>query len=261
MSEIVSVERDGAIAIITLNAAHRRNALSHDLLFGLIEAVACLQDDSACRAIVLTGGAHFCSGGDLDLLKSDEPAAPPVMATRTRLGKGHGLIRTLVGGRLPVVAAVEGVAFGAGFSLALACDFVVADPRARFCAAFTRVGLQADYGLMWVLPQRVGLARARQILMFGDVVDGTQAGAMGLADFISEPGGALALALEKARRLAAIAPGSVTATKAVLSRCPMPLDTMLAWEADTQALLLASGDFREGVAALGDRRPPAFSGD
>lgn len=136
----VLVERHGSVAV-TLKQPGRRNALSKALCPELARTLANLQDDSELRAVVLHGGAQFCSGGNLSGLDD------PPLAMRQAMFEGHRNVRMLTGGRLPVVAAVEGNAFGAGFSLAMACDFVVADEDSAFCAAFGRVGLQPDYGL------------------------------------------------------------------------------------------------------------------
>jgi enoyl-CoA hydratase/carnithine racemase len=254
MSDPVLVERRGSVAIVTLNQPRKRNALNRTLSAALGRALTELQDDAALRALVLTGGEHFSVGGDLGDL------SVPALTLRSAMQTGQRSIRALTGGRLPVVAAVQGNAFGAGFSLAMACDFVVVDAYSSFGAAFGRIGLTPDYGLMWSLPQRVGIGMAREILMFCEPVKGEQAKAIGLADRLAEPGQVIATAVALAERLAALPPATVATTKAVLARLPMPLDTMLAWEADTQALLAGSADFAEGIAAFGERRAAAFKG-
>lgn len=254
MSDLVLVERRGFVAIVTLNQPRKRNALSRALSAALARTLTELQDDEALRALVLTGGEHFSVGGDLGDLSI------PALTLRSAMQTGQRNIRALTGGRLPVVAAVQGNAFGAGFSLAMACDFVVVDCHSSFGAAFGKVGLTPDYGLMWSLPQRVGIGMAREILMFCETIKGEQAKVIGLADRLAEPGQVLDTAVALAERLAALPPASVATAKAILSRLPMPLDTMLAWEADTQALLAGSADFAEGIAAFGERRAATFKG-
>jgi len=250
----VLVERRGTIAIVTLNQAAKRNALSRELSSILARTLAELQDDDSLRALVLTGGAHFSAGGDLGDL------SVPALTMRQAMRIGQRNVQLLSGGRLPVVAAVQGSAFGAGFSLAMACDFVVVDSNSTFGAAFGRIGLTPDYGLMWSLPQRVGIGMTREILMFCEPIKGEQAKAIGLADRLVASGEVLPASIALAEKLAALPPASVATTKSVLSRLPMSLDTMLAWEADTQALLVGTGDFAEGIKAFGERRAGHFRG-
>lgn len=255
MSELVLLERHGPVALLTLNQAAKRNALEVELTDVLYDKLAELQTDSSCRAVVLTGGKHFSAGGSLDNLNTNG------LQMRSDMRRGHRLLRMISAARLPVVAAVEGAAFGAGLSLAAICDFVVCDSTAKFGAVYGKVGIMADWGSLWVLPQRMGLGRTRELVFFSQVLGGEQAKASGLADVLAEDGKTLATALEYAQRLAAAAPGAISATKAALARFPQSLDTMLDWEADTQALLIASQDFAEGRNAFFEKRPAVFSGN
>lgn len=169
MSEEVLIEHRGSVAVLTMNRPRRRNALNIDLGAQLAQVLREVQEAPQIRAVVLWGGSHFCVGGDLSDLGA------PALTMRRSMQIGQGIIRQLTGGRLPVVAAVEGNAYGAGFSIALACDFVVADEATTFCAAFGRVGLQPDYGLLWSLTQRVGVGTAREIVMLCEPIAGRQA--------------------------------------------------------------------------------------
>jgi len=255
MSEPLLIEHRGAVAIVTLNMPEKRNALGAVLYRALSQTLTTLQDDPSVRALVLHGGKHFCSGGDVSSLDS----AP--LAMRSAMHVGHRAVRALTGGRLPAVAAVSGSAFGAGFSLAMACDFVVGDPSTTLCAAFGKVALTPDYGLMWTLPQRIGIGRARELLMLCQQVGAEEALSMQLIDRLVGPGETLEAALQLAKQLAAASPGAIATTKAMLSRSPLSLDTLLAWEADTQSLLARTQDLQEGVRAFAERRPPAFRGE
>ena len=254
MSEPVLLSREGAVAVLTLNLPDKRNVLAAELTDALAHQVQELQLDSSCRAVVITGGKHFCAGGSLDGLSTNG------LQMRADMRRGHRVVRAIVSGRLPVVAAVEGAAFGAGLSLAAACDHVVADPSARFGAVYGKIGIMPDWGALWTLPQRLGLPRARKLVLFSEVLEAREAVAIGLADELSEAGEALQLALRRAQTLAEAAPGAVSATKAVLGRAPLALDALLDWEADTQALLIASDDFAEGRNAFFAKRSPRFSG-
>jgi len=254
MSDPVLLHRQGAVAQLTLNLAARRNALERELTDALADRLAELQNDPECRAVVLGGGVHFCAGGSLDSLDTRP------MAMRSDMRRGHRVLRLINAGRLPVVAAVQGAAFGAGLSLAAICDFVVCDRQSRFGAVYGKVGLMPDWGSLWMLPQRIGLARTRELAMFSQVIDGSEAKACGLADVLADDGQVLPTALDWARRLAEAAPGAISATKAALARFPQSLDTLLDWEADTQALLIGSEDFAEGRNAFFAKRAARFTG-
>jgi 2-(1,2-epoxy-1,2-dihydrophenyl)acetyl-CoA isomerase len=252
----VRVDDEGPVRVLTLDDPARRNALSLQMREELNTALYEAMEDPACRAVVLTGaGGYFCAGGDPSSMPVDDPAAG-----YARLGVLAEVVTSLVQGPKPVVAAVAGPAFGSGLSLAAACDYVVAEPAARFCASFGRVGLIADGGLMWTLPRRVGPARARALLLRGTVLDSETAYGYGLVDERSAPEQQLALAVERATELAAGPPLATAATKALTAGQPVDLAGLLAAEAGTQVHLFGSADFQEGRDAFRDRRPPRFQG-
>lgn len=253
MNTAVLLERQDALAILTLNLPEKRNALTADLYLQLADHLQALQDDSTCRVIVLTGGRNFCAGGELDGLDTNP------QAMRANMRQGHRVVRLIVGGRLPVIAAVQGAAFGAGMSLASACDFVVAEPSTQFGAVYGKVGVMPDWGVLWTLPQRIGMSKCKKMVMFSQILDGTHAHAIGLADELAEPGEAVAVAISMAQKLAKAAPGPLSMTKAMIARS-LALDTLLDWEADSQALLIASEDFAEGRDAFFGKRAAQFIG-
>jgi enoyl-CoA hydratase/carnithine racemase len=158
------------------------------------------------------------------------------------------------------VAAVEGVAFGAGLSLAVATDYVVAASNARFCAAFLRVGLIPDTGILWTLPEKIGMARAREMLSLATEIDGFRAGEMGLANEVVEPGAALAAAIEVARGLAAHPPLGVALLKAALTDGATTMNAALRAEIDYQPVLRQSKDHQAACRAFFDKSTPAFTG-
>lgn len=252
MTDAVQVERRGAIACVRMTLEHKRNVLTEQLYESLGRVLDDLQTQRDVRAIVLTGGRHFCAGGDLNGLDA------AALDFRRAMHAGQRVVRALTAGRLPVVAAVEGNAYGAGFSLALACDFIVGDPDTTLCASFGRVGLVPDYGLLWTLPQRVGIARARQLMMLAEPVRGERALEWGLIDQLAAQGNVFDTACSLADSLAAMAPATIATTKAMLSRAPLTFDATLAWEADLQSLLVRSEDFAEGVRAFRTRSAPTF---
>lgn len=247
----VLVSRDGATVTLTLNRPERRNALTVAMRHRLADALEEIEGDRTVRAVILTGaGEHFCSGGDLAGM-----AVETLAEGRERMRQAHRLIRLMVGSRVPVIAAVEGWCAGAGISLACAADHVVAGEGARFVASFGKVGLLPDLGLLHTLPARIGQARAREVLLFGEVVEAPRALAIGLVDRLVAEGGALAAARERAALLAAQAPLSLALTKAALSA---GLEAALGREQDLQAALYLTPDHREGKAAFLEKRPPRF---
>lgn len=232
--DFLPLHRDGTVCVLTMNYPERRNAFSSAMRAALLERFRHLMyDDPSCRAIVLTGAAGtFCAGGDLSELK----ARPPISA-RQVLEVPRELIRVMVQGPKPVIAAVEGSAFGAGLSLACAADYVVAAGNARFCPAFLRVGLLPDIGSLWTLPRRVGAGKARELMMFASEIDAAAAHAIGLVDQLTEPGDALAAAMERARAFAALPAAAVAGVKAILGESAGTAATVLRAEADQRALL------------------------
>jgi enoyl-CoA hydratase/carnithine racemase len=222
----------------------------------LLENLQAVAADPACRVIVLTGsGGQFCSGG-----RVSPNLKPDIERTRRNVGVLQDIARLLYRGPKPTIAAVEGSAVGAGFSLAMACDHVVASEEVRFCASFGKLGLMADAGLTWTLPQRIGPARARDLLLTGREVRGTEAVALGLVDQLVPPGTCQAAAVEAGARYAGIAPLSLAATKRVMGRGHASLDEVLAAEAEEQPLLTFSQDYVEGRAAFREKRAPVFRG-
>jgi enoyl-CoA hydratase/carnithine racemase len=254
-ADCVLVEDRGAVRVITLNRPDKRNAIDIPVRLELAKALQDADATSSTRAIVLTGaGPAFCSGGDI---ASMEPLAPGPAMERVQLAQK--VIRAIWSTPKPVVAAVEGSAYGAGAALAAACDRVVAATNVRFATTFTNVGLAGDMGIFASLPTRVGIARARQMLMLPTPIDAPAALEMGLVDALAEPGAALQVALADAARLAAGPAQAYGAIKSLLSAAPSlsPLE-ILDREAENQARLFGSDDFAEGVEAFRAKRRPEF---
>ena len=252
----VHTERRGSVAILTLSYPQRRNALSLPLREALAQALEWALSESSVRAIVLTGeGEHFCSGGDISSFAGITPAAG-----RTRMQRVHRVVRQLIRGEKPVIAAVEGHAAGAGLCIAADCDIVVASRSAKFSCTFNRIGLMPDLGGLWSIPQRMGLGRAKLLMMTGRVLDAQSAQAQGLVETLCEPGQALVTAVALAEEIAQVSPLSNAMVKSVLSRGPMPLEEVLAMETDGQAVLYATEDFEQGRTAFLEKRPPQFQG-
>ncbi|HEY2604444.1 MAG TPA: enoyl-CoA hydratase-related protein, partial [Paraburkholderia sp.] len=215
-----------------------------------------LSADPESRAIVLTGaGEHFCAGADLS-----EMTQRTILQSRAILAESCVVVRNMMAGAKPVVAAVEGVAFGAGLSLAVAADYVVAASNARFCAAFLRVGLIPDTGILWTLPEKIGMARAREMLSLAAEIDGVKAGEIGLANQVVGPGAALAAAIEVGRGLAELPPLGVALLKAALTDSATTMDAALRAEIDYQPILRQSKDHQAACQAFFDKSKPVFTG-
>jgi enoyl-CoA hydratase/carnithine racemase len=253
---------DAGVATITLDRADRLNALTFEIYRELAETFEDLDRHDFVRAVVITGrGRGFCSGGDRDdiikhLLGQDTPS---LLAFTRATGRLIAAIRRC---RRPVIAAVNGVAVGAGAVIAIACDVRIAAAGARFGFIFPRVGLcGADMGASYLLPRIVGLGRASELLFFGDVVDAEAALAMGLVNRVVPDGAAaVAVAHEWAARLAAGPAFAHAMTKQMLeSEARMGLAEAIEAEAQAQALCMQHPDFAEAHAAFKDRRPPRFA--
>ncbi|KUN57434.1 enoyl-CoA hydratase [Streptomyces canus] len=255
--DIVLLQDHGPVRVLTLNRPDKRNAIDLPLRVVLAEKLEAAMTDTSVRAIVLTGaGGTFCSGGDVSTMRRQGPEE-----SRPRAQAAQRVIRAVWDGPTPVVAAVEGFAYGAGAALALACDRVVAASDASFNTAFTGVGLAGDMGISVSLPARTGLAAARQMLLLPRRIQGPQALALGLADELVEPGSALDRALADAERIAEGPPLALSAIKMMLGACQAgDPRAALDREVEHQTRLFDSADFAEGVAAFHERRRPVFKG-
>jgi enoyl-CoA hydratase/carnithine racemase len=245
--------RDGTTVVLTLNNPQRRNALAMPLREALIAAFERIEADRAIRAVVLTGaGGTFCAGGDITAMNVQSLADG---LERFRIT--HRLVRLMIRCGKPIVAAVEGYAVGAGLSLALCCDTIVAAEDSRFGAGFGRIGLIADLALNHTLPARIGTGRARQVLLYGEQMDAATGERFGLIDHVVPKGGALDLALQRAKTFADAAPLPVALTKGLLAD---GLDLALERERELQSMLFLTADHAEGRDAFLAKRRPVFKG-
>ncbi|MCQ4083048.1 enoyl-CoA hydratase family protein [Streptomyces sp. RB6PN25] len=256
------LERAGGITTVTLNRPDKLNALTFGAYADLRDLLAELALDGQTRVLVLGGaGRGFCSGGDVDeIIGATLAMGACDLLDFTRM-TGQ-VVRALRECPFPVIAAVHGVAAGAGAVLALASDFRVVERSARFAFLFTKVGLSgADMGAAYLLPRVVGLGHATRLLMLGDPVDADQAERLGLVSEPAEDGRADAVAAALAQRLAEGPALAYRQTKALLTaELDMPLGASVEMDAATQALLMTSGDYAEFHAAFTGKRPPKWEG-
>jgi enoyl-CoA hydratase/carnithine racemase len=260
MSETIELSQDGGIATITISNPARRNAFTPDMRRAIFTNLKALAVEPQCRAIVLTGsGDHFCAGADLSRVDPGKPRQTP-LETRENMQEVHLLIAALANGPKPVIAAIEGLAVGGGFSMALACDYVVASRTAKLGAAFGKLGLIGDMGIMYGLKARLGSAKAKRMLALDTQLDGAEAHRMGLVDEVVDPGGAYQAAVQEAQRWADAAPLSVAYTKAAFSHGMTTLSDAFRAELDYLPLVIRSADFEAALAAFRAKEKPQFRG-
>lgn len=251
----VHIARDGFIATVTIDKPPI-NAVSVDLMRDLADALEGLDRDGVTRAVVLaTAGKVFCSGADLSKRASevglDSPTTNPLYDQAVRLYSTE----------LPIVVAVQGAAIGAGLGLALVGDFRVAAPEARFAANFTKLGFHPGFGLTHTLPRLVGRQHAARMFLTGERYDAEAALAMGLVDEVAPLEQLMARAKALAASIAENAPLAVRATRKTL-RAELGAAVRAATDREfvEQQWLMKTDDFKEGVKAVGDRRPGDFKG-
>ncbi len=248
----VLVERDDTVGVITINRPARLNAVTPEAGDTLRSAFLELEADSRIRAVVLTGaGRGFCAGADISGDVGD--------ARKVLLDSWNPLVLTMRSLQIPVVAAINGVAAGAGVSLALACDLRVAAASARFELSFAKIGLMPDAGLTWLLPRVVGLGRANEMALLGGRVSATEARDWGLVNRLAEDGEALTDAIAMARRFAELSVSVATIKHAHQRALESDFPSRLTYEAETQGWLQQQPDFAEATQAFAEKRPPRLA--
>lgn len=253
------VEIADAVATLTLDRPDALNALTVSLKEELAKALRSVARDRGVRAVILTGaGRAFCAGQDLRE-RLEPGAAPLTTEVRDRYNPIVLAMRRL---EKPIVGAINGVAAGAGASLAFACDIRIAAEGASFVLAFGRVGLVPDSGATWLLPRLVGASRAAELALTGGALTAVEAERIGLVSRVV-PGEVLAdEARGLALRLAAGPPVATALTKRALNRSfDATLEEQLEYEAVLQGIAGATADHAEGIAAFVEKRPPTFRGE
>lgn len=266
MTGHVLTERDGAIITLTLNAPERRNPITDlPMIEALLGALEAANSDIGVRAVILTGaGSAFSSGGDVKKMVPGGGLRDALPA-RTRINYKAGIQRLPLAFEaleVPIIAAVNGPAIGAGCDLACMCDLRIAGTSARFAESFVKVGLVPGDGGAWLLPRIVGFSKACEMALTGDMIDAAEALACGLVSRVVEDGELLAEAKALAARIAANPPHAVRMTKRLLRQASVSsLPQILEASAAMQALAHATADHEEAVAAFTQRRPAEFIGE
>ncbi|MCK6589806.1 MAG: enoyl-CoA hydratase [Polyangiaceae bacterium] len=258
--EVLIVERDGAVATVTMNRPQARNALNRQLHTELGATLQKLADDASVRVIVLTGaGGAFCAGADLRSGIAENPGG--LTGIEVVIDQYHAMIRAIVSAPKPVIAMVDGCAVGFGCDLALACDMRIISSDAYFQEKFVKIGLMPDGGGTFWLPRLIGLGRAMEYIMTGEPINAETAHQLGLAnrvvpsEEIRRETMALAGVLAKGPPVAF---GEIK--KAMRASLGGTIDTALEMERAGQIRCLHSSDCMEGVSAWIQKREPAFTG-
>ena len=247
------------VRLLTLSLPRLRNAMTPELTQAWVDAFTEIRADQRVRVVVITGqGPVFCSGADLSWLdQAGEDGVSPGNLRERMLP----FYRAWLAPRdlsIPVVAAINGPAIGAGLALALSCDLRYAAPGATFRTPFIQLGTHGGMAANWLLAEAVGMSRARDMLLTCREVEAEEALDWGLVSGIADD--VVATAVQVAEQIAAAAPIATRLTKAGLNQLPESLDAALQWDALAQPLTMATQDIHEGIRAIRERRPPSFGG-
>lgn len=254
----ISLTVEGGIATLLLDRPSRRNAIDMTMRAELRVAIDRLRNDDDIKVCILAGtGGSFCAGGDITTMRDRKPGFEEA---RQRMRSTGEIVLALTTLEKPLIAVVDGPAFGAGFGMALAADFVLATPQARFCASFAKIGLVPDFALHYSLPRRVGLARAKEIIFSAREVDADEALKLGIACRVVAAEDIAGEAAALAGSFLGASPAALALSKSLLNQS-FELDARQIVDAETmaQAACLESDYHREAAQRFLERRPPRFT--
>ena len=264
MSSFLDYAQDGAVVQLTMNEPERRNPLTGNTAVPeFLAAIDRIHNDRGVRAVILTGaGSAFSSGGDVRAMQRQSSGEVSGMQIRHDYRTGiQRLPLALFNLEVPVIAAVNGAAVGAGLDLACMCDIRIASENAKFAESFVKLGIIPGDGGAWLLPRLIGMSRAAEMVLTGDTINAQQAEQWGLVSRVVPPDQLLPAAREMADRMAANPGHAVRLAKRLLREAMHTrLDTMLEMAAAFQALAHQTDDHREAVSAFLEKRPPVFKG-
>jgi 2-(1,2-epoxy-1,2-dihydrophenyl)acetyl-CoA isomerase len=258
--ETLLIDRADGVVTVTMNRPERKNAANGVMLTELRDTFEAIERNAEDRVLVLTGaGGAFCSGADLG--DPEGPAtnrAIPGLVRMRRLGDVALALHRL---NKPTIAKVDGVAVGAGFSLALGCDLVVCSDRARFSMIFAKRGLSLDNGASWLLPRLIGLAKAKEVALFGGMLDAAEADRLGFVNRVLPQDELDGFVADWAATLAAGPPLALSSTKTLLNQSfSSSMAEAVEQEARCQSVNFETADVAEAMAAFQDKRDPKFTG-
>lgn len=257
MTPLVALKQEGHVAIVTLNRADKLNALTDEMYLCVTELFRQFQTDDSVRAVILTGaGRAFCSGSDVTSM-----APIGLVEGRARMQTRHAMINAIVNLEKPVIAAVRGVAAGIGFATAMACDLIVASDNAKFSQIFKKIGLVPDGGSVFFLVQRLGIARAKELVYTARMLPAEEASAWGLINRVVPDAELEANAMALAQELAGSATFALALAKKMFQSMYKPnLEEQLEQENLCQQIAKLTEDHVEGVTAFKEKRAAAFKG-
>jgi len=255
--EYLLEEKIGGTYILYLNKPEVRNALVMEMRLELLDALERAEKDEDIKCIVLTGnGKAFSAGGDLSALKEIG-----LIEGRKRLQQSHPLLMKMLEIEKPIIAAVNGAAAGAGFSLTLLCDLIIASDEAFFVQSFVNVGLIPDFAAIHFLPMLIGPQRAKELMFLGDRITAEEAHKLGIVNQVVPAESLLEESIILAQKLAKKSPISIGMTKKIMNQhVNAQLKILLELEAQAQGICFQTEDFKEGVTAFFEKRPPVFTG-
>jgi 2-(1,2-epoxy-1,2-dihydrophenyl)acetyl-CoA isomerase len=253
----VKLSIDAGIATVTLDRPEKMNALSEEMYADMTRIFADLQSDDGVRAVILTGaGKAFCSGSDVGGMANVD-----IISNRARMKRRYRMITNLVNLEKPVIAAVNGACVGIGFSVALACDLVIASDNAKFSQIFKKIGLVPDGGSIFFLVQQLGLARAKELVYTARMLPAEEAREWGLVTRVVPQAELDAAAQALARELADSATYALGLAKKMFQSMYSPsLEALLETELLSQATARLTDDHKEGLAAFAEKRKAKFTG-
>jgi enoyl-CoA hydratase/carnithine racemase len=260
--ESLLVERADGVVTCTLNRPAKKNAITNEMWLGLTELFDEVAENRDDRVLVITGaGDGFCSGADLGATTTPDGGRGPAAAMAGMRIVGRAAVRLHELAK-PTIAAVNGVAAGAGCNLALGCDLIVASDRARFSEIFSKRGLVVDFGGSWILPRLVGMHRAKELVLLADIIDAREAERIGLVNRVVAHDRLLDEVRELAGRLAHLPPLALALSKRLLDQAPsLSMAQAVESENAAQALVSTSSDTAEAVLAFLEAREPNYTGE